>query len=69
MLRTIYVGFVVDLDKIRTPDERKTISIAKNKRKAGELMELWIQVNDPKELDYKYGGVYTISDKDFINLE
>lgn len=64
-VRTVYIGFV--MDKINL--SAKSVSASNSKRVAGELMQKWLDKNDPDRLDYIEGGVDTVSDSDYINLE
>jgi hypothetical protein len=66
MNKVIYIGYVFQpLCNSNYPVSLSNIS----KQNAGDLVKDWLKENDPDNLDYIIGGVWSIGDSDYINLK
>lgn len=64
MMRTIYIGFVID----KETNKVMPVSVSRVKQEAGELTEQWINEWDLGGVDYKFGGIWTVQDADYIRV-
>ena len=57
MEERVFIGYVI----CKADNEKLPVSASPLKRLAGEAMEDWIKENDPDQLDYLQGAVFSAS--------